>query len=112
MALWLRCSLRVMNDPTTAVALLIAGGMLGYLSSLNVARAQHRQALTLRVADEYFSARRELVMLVSELADIKLLDEASKPQWPQKADAVGNLFYRHFDLLPSPVLDRLILLHV
>jgi hypothetical protein len=112
MALLQRFWPRVMSDPITAVALLIAGGMLGYLSSLGLARAQHRQALTLRIADEYFVARRELVDLVSTLADIKLLDDACQEHWLQQADAVGNLFYRQFDLLPREVLDRLMLLHV
>src|ERR1043165_9854975 len=86
--------------------------MLGYLSSLLLARTQHRQALTLRVADEYFAVRRELVALVSELADLTLKDEISQRERFRRADAVGSLFYKDFDLLPRPVLDRLILLHV
>jgi hypothetical protein len=101
-----------MDNTVTAVALLITGGMLGYLSSLGVARTQHRQALTLRVADEYFAARRELVTLIGELADLKLLEAESRASWPHKADEVGSLFYQNFDLLPPAVLDRLILLHV
>jgi len=101
-----------MDSPIAAAALLTAGALLGYLSSLALARAQHRQALTLRVADEYFAARRELVEIVSKFADVNLLREMSPAERETNANAIGNLFYKNFDLLPRPVLDRLMLLHV
>lgn len=88
------------------------GALLGILSSFLSSSLRQRQDITLRLMDQYFEVRREIVTAVCELSDLNLREPLDLQCRNDHADAVSKLFYKHYDFLPKPVLESLILLQV
>jgi hypothetical protein len=57
-----------MNYVVTLLAAII-GALLGLLSTFWVSSIRHRQDVTLRLLDQYFEVRKEVVSVVSELSN-------------------------------------------
>lgn len=62
--------------------------------------------------DQYFEVRREIVTTVSELSDLNLRAPLDSQCRNDHVDAVSKLFYKHYDFLPKPVLESLVLLQI
>lgn len=100
-------------DPMTLPLLtLVGGGILGFFSSIVLLSIRQRQDIALKVLDQYLSVRREVVCTVAELADLDLLAEVGDEKLVQHKKRVAQMYYHHFDLLPAPVLNAMVLLHV
>jgi hypothetical protein len=88
------------------------GALFGVLSNFLTSSLRQRQDITSRLVDQYFDVRREVVNAVSELSDLDLKTPLDLKYRNGHRDVMSKLFYRHYDFLPKPVLDSLILLHV
>lgn len=88
------------------------GALFGILTSFLTSSLRQRQDITLRLMDQYFEVRREIVNTVSELSDLSLRTPLGLKYRNAQIDAVSKLFYKHYDFLPKPVLESLILLQV
>jgi hypothetical protein len=100
-----------MNYVVTLLAATI-GALLGLLSTFWVSSIRQRQDVTLRLLDQYFEVRKEIVNVVSELSNLKVTDELETPSRIEYRNLVSKLFYKHYDFLPRPVLDAMTLLYV
>jgi hypothetical protein len=88
------------------------GALLGLLSTLWVSSKRQRQDITLKLLDQYFEVRKEIVNVVSDLSNLKVKDDLNSAQRVEYRDLVSKLFYKHYDFLPKPVLDSMTLLYV
>jgi hypothetical protein len=88
------------------------GALLGLLSTLLVSSKRQRQDITLKLLDQYFEVRKEIVNVVSDLSNLKVKDDLNSAQRVEYRDLVSKLFYKHYDFLPKPVLDSMTLLYV
>jgi hypothetical protein len=88
------------------------GALLGLLSTLWVSSMRQRQDITLKLLDQYFEVRKEIVNVVSELSNMKVTDELDSTRRVEYRYLVSKLFYKHYDFLPKPVLDSMTLLYV
>lgn len=95
-----------------SILLVIAGTALGLLSSLVVSSFGQRQAVVLRLLDQYLEVRKEVVEAVSDLAHLSRDEALAEESRLKYRDSIVKLFYKHFDFLPPQVLDALLLLHV
>lgn len=91
--------------------LLVIGAALGLLSSLAVSSLGQRQAVILRLLDQYLEVRKEIVDTVSDLTTPDRNEALPEEVRLKYRDSVAKLFYKHFDFLPHQVLDALLLLH-
>jgi hypothetical protein len=99
-----------MNDSLVSVLLLAVGASLGLVSSLYLNARQQRQVLTLKVLEQYFEVRKDVVTAVTPLANIGLTTSLSPDERKRYSNKVSNLFYTHYDFLPRSVLEALITL--
>lgn len=88
------------------------GGLLGLASSLLISSVRQRQAITLRMLDKFFEMRKEAASLISQLTTLSLDKALSDQQRVRFRDRLSRLTYEHFDFLPRPVLESLLLLYV
>lgn len=88
------------------------GALLGLLSTLWVSSRRQRQDITLKLLDQYFDVRKEIVNVISDLSNLRVRDELDSTYRAKYRDLISNLFYRHYDFLPKPVLDSMTLLYV
>lgn len=88
------------------------GALIGVLSNFLTSSLRQKQDITLRLLDQYLEVRREIVNTISELSDRDLSASLDDNYRKEHRDAIARLFYKHYDFLPKPVLDALILLHV
>lgn len=95
--------------PLLAVAL---GTLLGLLSTLLVSTMRQRQDITLRLLDQYFDVRKDVVNVVSDLSNLSIRNEIDSNRRAEYRHSVSGLFYKHNDFLPIPVLESLVLLYV
>lgn len=100
-----------MNYVVTLLAGTI-GALIGLLSTFWVSSMRQRQDVTLRLLDQYFEVRKEVVGVVSELSNWKVTDELDSSHRIEYRNLVSKLFYKHYDFLPRPVLDSMTLLYV
>lgn len=88
------------------------GALFGLFSTLWVSSRRQRQDITLKLLDQYFEIRKEIVNVVSELSNLRVRDELDPIDRVRYRDEVSKLFYKHYDFLPEPVLDSMTLLYV
>jgi hypothetical protein len=88
------------------------GALLGLLSVLVASSMRHRQDITLKLLDQYFEVRKEVVNVVSDLSNLKIRDEFDSQRRAEYRDLISKLFFKHYDFLPKPVLDSMTLLYV
>src|SRR5262245_37623553 len=103
---------RPMPNEIVALASVLAGTALGLISSIVVSSIRQRQEVALRLLDQYLEVRKEVVNSVSDLTDLndyRVLEDETREAHREQ---VAKLFYKHYDFLPKPVLDALLLLHV
>ena len=90
---------------------LIVGASLGLFSSLLISSIRQRHTVTLRLLDQFFEVRKEVVDILSELVDIprhKYLEEQELDDYRR---AVSKLYFKHYDFLPPQVVEALLILH-
>jgi hypothetical protein len=90
---------------------LIAGAGLGFLCTLLLDALRQRQALTLRLLDQYFDIRKDIVVTVSDITALDLNKPLSEERREILRNKISKLFYQHYDFLPRPVLESLMSLH-
>jgi len=95
-----------------AVASLLAGAVMGLGSSLVISSIRQRQEISLRLLDQYLSVRNEVVDAVSDLTHLDNHEAFDTQARESHEEKIGKLFYKHYDFLPTQVLDALLLLHV
>lgn len=95
--------------PLLSVAI---GALLGLLSTLLLSSIRQRQDITLRLLDQYFQVRKEIVDVVTELANLGVKQSLEHELRLKYRDSVSKLFYKHYDFLPEAVLQALTLLDV
>jgi hypothetical protein len=101
-----------MTELGSSLSLVGFGALLGLLSSTLATLLQRRHDVTLRMLDLYLEARKDIAGLASQLANIDLRGDFSIAARRDYRDKVIRLFYQHYDLLPQPILESLMLLHV
>lgn len=101
-----------MTSSYLPVITLAAGALLGFLSTLAITSMRHRQEITLRLLDQFFDVRREVVEAVSDLTHLNTLQSIDEDALSGYKESTSKLFYKHYDFLPRAVLDALLLLHV
>lgn len=102
----------MMPESALPVVTLIVGGALGFISSILLSFAQKRHQIVLRLLDQYLVVRNEVVEAVSELTHLGNHAELAPQDLSRYGDLTAKLFYKHYDVLPQPVLDALLLLHI
>jgi hypothetical protein len=90
------------------ILMLIAGTVLGLLSSLFASAIQYRRTLEVKLFEQYLSARQNVAEVLAPLTNADVLSAMSRETRLQARDSVAILYYRHFDFLPIEVLDSLV----
>lgn len=101
-----------MSEVVLPLVSLIAGAAFGLVSSLVISSRRQRYQITLRLVDQYLAVRREVVEAVSNLTHLSYDQELGDAEVSRFRDETAKLFYKHYDFLPRPVLEALLLLHV
>jgi hypothetical protein len=101
-----------MNSYWLPLLSAIIGALFGLLSIIWASSIRQRQDITLRLLDQYFEVRKEIVNVVSDLSNLKVRDEFDSTRRAEYRDLVSKLFFKHYDFLPKPVLDSMTLLYV
>ncbi|MFY9619873.1 MAG: hypothetical protein WAQ99_08680 [Pyrinomonadaceae bacterium] len=101
-----------MNNYTLPLLSVIVGTLFGLLSTLFISSIKQRQGITLRLLDQYFQVRQEIVDVVTDLANLRVRQPLEDSRRQAYRDSVSKLFYKHYDFLPEAVLEALTLLDV
>lgn len=101
-----------MSNYLLPIMSVIIGALLGLLTSLLASSIRQRQDVTLRLLDEYFQVRKELVEAITDLANINIRDHLDSSRRAEYKYITSKLFYKHYDFLPKEVLEALTLLYV
>jgi len=101
-----------MNSYLIPLLSAAVGALFGIFSNFLTSAVRQRQDITLRLMDQYFEVRKEVVNVVSELSDLNLKIPLDPDYRDSHRDKISKLFYKHYDFLPKQVLDSLILLNV
>ena len=101
-----------MNNYILPLLSVAVGALLGLLSTILISSIRQRQDITLRLLDQYFQVRREIVDVVTDLANLGIRQPFEPSRQAEYRDSVSKLFYRHYDFLPKAVLQSLTLLDV
>jgi hypothetical protein len=101
-----------MNNVALPILTLILGTVLGLISSLIASFITHRRTISVRLLDQFLEVRKELINTISTLSNLTTNEEFHAKRRAKHRDAVTELYYKHFDFLPTPVLDALVLLSV
>jgi hypothetical protein len=88
------------------------GALLALFSTLVVSFMRQRQDITLRLVDQFFQVRKEIVDVVTDLANLGVRQSFEASRRAEYRDSVSKLFYKHYDFLPPEVLQSLTLLDV
>jgi hypothetical protein len=91
---------------------VVVGTFLGLFTSLLTSSVRQRQDVTLRLLDEYFQVRKELVDAITDLANMNIRDQLDSSRRAEYRYLVSRLFYKHYDFLPKEVLQAMTLLYV
>lgn len=86
---------------------VVVGAFLGFVSTLLISNLRQRQDITLHLLKEYFQVRKEIVNVVTDLANLPVRQPLDPARREEYREAVSKLFYKHFDLLQKEVLDSL-----
>src|SRR5262245_55380683 len=100
-----------MSNVTLPLLTLLIGAMLGVASSLLTLFVTHRRTIGLRLLDQFFEVRKELVEAVSPLSDLRSTEGLKEDCLIKHRRLIAKLYYEHFDFLPEPVADAVVLLH-
>ena len=100
-----------MNNYLLPLLSLITGAMLGFLSTAMGSFIRQRHDITLRLLDQYFEVRKEVVEIVSKISSRNLRDPIDSDHRNEFRDSILKLYFKHYDFLPKPVLDSLTLLY-
>lgn len=100
-----------MNSIALPVISLVLGTVLGLLSSLIASSIKQRQAVTEKRIDYYFEARKELVDIISILADLNIHSNMLDKERDEYRQKIATLYFKNLDILPTPVLHSLLTLH-
>lgn len=92
--------------------LAVLGALLGLFSTMLISFRHQRQNVIMKLLDQYLEVRKHVVEVVSDLANLSDLEQMDPVKRGSLGNSVSKLFYMHFDFLPKPVLDALILLNV
>src|SRR5437870_7016766 len=103
--------MKIMGNVTLPLLTLLLGAMLGLASSLVALFVSHRRTIGLRLLDQFFEVRKELVEAVSALSNLSSTEEFEENRLIEHRRVIAKLYYEHFDFLPEPVADALVLLH-
>ncbi len=87
---------------------LIVGWILGLISSYFI----HRQNINMKIIDQYFEARKIIAKEIAPLTNIDLAKVWTKDELSSYMSRVSSLYYEHYDLLPTQVLEALMLLEI
>lgn len=90
---------------------LAVGATLGLGSSILVSSIKQRQTVTLRLIDQFFDVRKEIVDVLSKLSDLDINERFTDQQLKELQQGVSKLYYKHYDFLPSEVVESLLVLH-
>lgn len=101
-----------MTDYILPLMSIAVGTLLGLVSTLMVSSLRQRQDITLRLLDQYFQVRKEIVEVVTDLANLGIRQSLDPARRAAYRDSVSKLFYKHYDFLPTAVLQSLTLLDV
>lgn len=101
-----------MNSYVLPLLSVAIGTLLGLFSTLLVSSRRQRQDITLRLLDQYFQVRKEIVDVVTDLANLGVRQSLEPERRLEYRDSVSKLFYKHYDFLPEAVLRSLTLLDV
>lgn len=101
-----------MNNYVLPILSVAVGGLLGLLSTILVSSIRQRQDITLRFIDQYFLVRKEIVDVVTDLANLGIHQSLEASRRAEYRISVSKLFYKHYDFLPHAVLQALTLLDV
>ena len=101
-----------MNDVLLPLLTLLLGALLGLVSSLFASSIQQRHTITLRLLDQYLNVRKSVADEVAPLTNLDLHIDLPNDERLKHRHIVSRLFYTHYDFLPKPVLNSLILLDV
>lgn len=84
---------------------------MGFFSTALASIIRQRQDITLRLLDQYFQVRKEVVDIVSKISSLHLREQIDSDRRNEYRDSIITLYYKHYDFLPKPVLDSLTLLY-
>src|SRR5262245_47157972 len=101
----------MMTNVALPVITLVIGALLGLASSLLAIFITHRRTIELRLLDQFLLVRKELVDAVSVLSNMSSRDEFRQDRLAVQIGIIAKLYFEHFDFLPGPVTDSLLLLH-
>lgn len=87
---------------------LVIGALLGLFSSLFASFIQHRRSIALRLLDQFLAVRKDLANAITPLTNINLDNNMPLERRIEYRDMVAELYYKHYDFLPSLVLDSLV----
>ncbi len=91
---------------------LLVGGFISFISGIVVLTYKQKQAVTLKLLDQYFLMRDGISDLVSTLTTLDLKKELSAETRESLRSSLARLTYKHYDFLPNQVLESLVLLYV
>jgi len=100
-----------MNSILLPLLSLAVGATLGLGSSILVSSIKQRQTVTLRLIDQFFEVRKEIVDVLSQLSDLNIHEQFTDQQLTVFQQAVSKLYYKHYDFLPPEVVESLLVLH-
>jgi hypothetical protein len=101
-----------MSNYILPILSVAVGALLGLLSTILISSMRQRQDITLRLLDQYFQVRKEIVEVVTDLANLGIRQSLEPERRAEYRDSVSKLFYKHYDFLPEAVLQALTLLDV
>lgn len=104
--------MEILTKIVLPIALVVIAAVVGFCTSVLTSARVQRQTVTMKLLDQYFEVHKDVVDTVSQLTSVDVREPLSGERQTEFRDRAANLYYKHYDLLPKPVLDALILLHV
>ena len=90
---------------------LLIGALLGLASSWFVANMKQKQTISLRLLDQYFEVRKDIVDTLVGLSNLSIYTPLSAKQRDDYRKAISKMIFKHYDFLPREVVDSLHLLY-
>ncbi|MGA8496162.1 MAG: hypothetical protein WB764_11820, partial [Xanthobacteraceae bacterium] len=90
------------------IVTLIIGAILGLVASY----VTHKQNINLKLLEQYFEVRKLIAREIAPLTNIDLSKKWADGELQACKNKVSILYYEHYDLLPSKVLEALMLLEL
>jgi hypothetical protein len=90
---------------------VIIGAALTLFSSWLISRIRQKDSIKNKMIDQFFEVRKEIVDVISSLANIKSNKNISDEDFENYSLSVSKLFFKNYDLLPSAVSQAMLTLH-